>query len=65
VETIRGIDAPEPTGLFFDRQTEDSLAAAVRTFETLRISPAACRANAEHFAPGEFRRGILNAVGGT
>jgi len=43
------------TGLFFDAQTEEAIIAAVRRFESLAISPAACRANAERFSPAAFR----------
>ena len=57
-ETVRGLDAAEPTGVFFDIQTEDALIAAVERFERERhvITPQACRANAERFAPERFRR---------
>lgn len=56
-ETIRGLDAAQPTGVFFDAQTEDALIAAVERFERdgSIITPAACRANAERFAPERFR----------
>ncbi len=55
------------TGLFFDEQTPESLADAVRRFEQLApsnrqlatsFSPAACRANAERFRPERFRAEI-------
>ena len=57
-ETIRGLDAAQPTGVFFDAQTGDALIAAVERFEREGhlITPQACRANAERFAPERFRR---------
>jgi glycosyltransferase involved in cell wall biosynthesis len=59
-ETVRGLDAPEPTGVFYDEQTPESLADAIRRFEALErpISPAACRANALRFRAELFRDGL-------
>jgi len=56
-ETVQGLDAAQPTGLFFDAQTEDAIIAAIERFERegAAITPAACRANAERFAPERFR----------
>ena len=58
IETIRGLDDPRPTGVFFSDQTVASLQAAVATFEreAARIDPAACRENALRFGVGRFRR---------
>lgn len=63
-ETVRGLDHPEPTGVFFQQQTPASLRAAVEQFEASRekISPLACRANAERFAPERFRAEFSNFV---
>lgn len=57
-ETVQGLDAAQPTGVFFDAQTEDAIIAAVERFERDggAITPAACRANAERFAPERFRQ---------
>lgn len=57
LETIRGLDHPQPTGVFFEEQSPDSLRAAVATFEreATRISPEACRANALRFRRSRFR----------
>ena len=57
-ETVRGLDAAQPTGVFFNEQTEDALIAAVERFEREGhvITPQACRANAERFSPERFRR---------
>ena len=58
LETIRGLDAKRPTGVFFPNQTEDSIRAAVEQFESAQtlILPDACRENAMRFAPERFRR---------
>ena len=59
LETVRGLraDHAAPTGVFFDEQSEVSIAHAVRRFEgdAHRIEPTACRANAERFAQHVFR----------
>ena len=51
-ESIRGLDDRVPTGVFFDAQTPQAVADAVREFETAtaRISAAACRENALRFS---------------
>lgn len=58
LETIRGLDGDEPTGVFFPEQSAAAIQQAVHQFEQERdrIAPAACRANAMRFAPGRFRR---------
>ena len=57
LETIRGLDDPKPTGVFFDDQSIPAIKAAVSSFEqeVARISPGVCRANALRFAPERFR----------
>jgi glycosyltransferase involved in cell wall biosynthesis len=42
------------TGTFFDQQSPDALAQAVRAFDTSTIDPEACRVNAERFSAGVF-----------
>ena len=65
LETIRGLDSPEPTGVFFEEQTVDSLVDAVRRFEGReRIAPAACRTNAERFAAERFVSAIRETFDG-
>jgi glycosyltransferase involved in cell wall biosynthesis len=56
VETIRGLDTVEPTGLFFQEQTPEAICEAVRHFEQeqSRIIPLACRKNASRFSPERF-----------
>jgi glycosyltransferase involved in cell wall biosynthesis len=46
------------TGLFFDEQTPESLAACVEAFETKTCSAEACRENATRFRPESFREAI-------
>jgi glycosyltransferase involved in cell wall biosynthesis len=46
------------TGLFFDEQTPESLAACIEEFEQRSYSAAACRENAERFRPESFREAI-------
>ena len=57
VETIAGLDSDRPTGVFFDAQTPEAIAGAVREFEQARarIDPQACRDNAQRFAAPRFR----------
>jgi glycosyltransferase involved in cell wall biosynthesis len=56
-ETIDGLEAPIPTGVFFPEQTAGSLLQAIKDFERngSRITPDACRQNAQRFAPRRFR----------
>jgi len=58
VETICGLNSANPTGVFFEEQTIDSLQNAVRIFEeqTDEISSKACRENSIRFSPERFRR---------
>jgi glycosyltransferase involved in cell wall biosynthesis len=58
LETVRGLDAQHPTGVFYPEQSAASLCAAVRQFEALEtpISQQACRQNAERFATKRFRQ---------
>jgi glycosyltransferase involved in cell wall biosynthesis len=63
-ETIRGLDAAEPTGVLFAEQSVASIGAAVMQFEAEaeRISAAACRANAARFSRQNFRRRFAACV---
>jgi len=56
-ETIRGLDSPQPTGVFFPQQTSQALRSAIMLFEreSSRIAPEACRANALRFSVERFR----------
>jgi glycosyltransferase involved in cell wall biosynthesis len=64
VETIRGLQHPRPTGVFFDRQDSASLQAAVHLFDQVGkdILPASCRENALRFAPERFRKEFARYV---
>ena len=63
-ETIRGMDHPEPTGIFYDAPKVKDLCSAVARFEQdgHRIVPAACRLNAERFASERFRAAFADAL---
>jgi len=56
-ETIRGLDHPRPTGMFFHRQEPQVIADAVLAFERHqeRMQPADCRASALRFSTQVFR----------
>ncbi len=64
LETVRGLDRPAATGLFFEAQAPAAIAAAVRQFEQAgrAITPAACRANAERFTAARFRTAYRAAI---
>jgi glycosyltransferase involved in cell wall biosynthesis len=66
LETIRGLDAPEPTGVFFSEQTPEAIAAAIREYEAnaARITADACRANAARFSVARFRAEFSAFVAG-
>ena len=56
LETIRGLDDEQPTGVFFKEQSVPAIKTAVSSFEqeAARILPAACRENTLRFAPQRF-----------
>ncbi len=64
LETIRAAPHPEPTGVFFDEQSEESLVDAVRRFEASgsSITADACRNNALRFRQELFREGLMGVV---
>ena len=63
LETITGLDKPNPTGIFFLDQTVESLMEAVKVFERqTTIVPQACRENALRFSPERFRREFKDFV---
>jgi glycosyltransferase involved in cell wall biosynthesis len=64
LDSIQGLDSPTPTGIFFKEQTEGSIIEAVMLFEKeqARITPEACRANAERFSEEKFREQIKGFV---
>jgi len=64
LETVAGLDAERPTGVFFPEQTVPSLTAAIETFERHadRFHPAAIRAHALEFSAACFRRRFMAEV---
>jgi glycosyltransferase involved in cell wall biosynthesis len=63
-ETVRGLSDAAPSGVFYEEQTPEALAVAVRRFEALEppISADACRASALRFRAGLFREGMCSFV---
>lgn len=64
LETICGLDADNPTGVFFSEQSVRSLKESVCLFESIcnDIKCSACRRNAERFSLGVFRDKFKNFV---
>jgi hypothetical protein len=64
LETVVPAGEVRATGVYFGSQTAASLIGAIERFERLRehITAAACRANAERFAPAVFRRAFMAEV---
>ena len=62
LETIRGLDSANPTGVLFREQTAQSVVEAIHTFERecQRIKPAECRDNAMRFGIDRFHREFLD-----
>lgn len=50
------------TGVFFPEQSSDAIIAAVEAFESLSITPADCRTNAERFSHAAFRAAMRRVV---
>ena len=65
LETIRGQTDLTPTGVFFYKQTVESIIEAVELFErefSPKITPYACRDNAYRFSQERFRSEFKNFV---
>lgn len=64
LETIRGLDHPNPTGVFFDEQTTATLRESVKAFEAVQsqLTPDECRNNALRFAPERFRQELHDVI---
>ena len=64
LETIRGLDDKQPTGVFFAEQSVQAIKTAVTSFEqeAARILPVSCRNNACRFAPERFRAAFMACV---
>lgn len=57
LETIKGLDTEQPTGLWFNEQSEEALIEAIETFEGVAddFDPWVCKENAKRFNPRRFR----------
>jgi glycosyltransferase involved in cell wall biosynthesis len=64
LETIRGLDKENPTGLFFAEQTVDSLKSAIFEFEKKQelFSAISCRNSVLKFSSTNFREQFQNFV---
>lgn len=66
LETIRGMENINPTGIFFQEQNKASICKAVELFEEKKIifNSRACRENAERFNEVRFREELTEMVEG-
>lgn len=57
LETVKGLEHEQPTGVFFKEQTEDSIIKAIDTFEEVqhKCNPSDIREHAVKFSPERFR----------
>lgn len=55
LETVHGLDHPEPTGVYFKEQTTASLKEALLRFESAQFDPLVLRRHAESFSVPRFR----------
>ena len=57
IETVAGLDEARPTDVFFEAQTPEAIAGAIRAFEDskARIDPGDCRESAGRFSSDRFR----------
>jgi glycosyltransferase involved in cell wall biosynthesis len=64
LETVAGLHCDEPTGVFYDQQTVESIEVGVREYEANahRFTPDACRRNAEKFSIERFRVNYSRAI---
>ena len=64
LETIKGLDAQAPTGVFFTEQTCVAIESAVSSFEkeSARITPQACRENSMRFSQERFRTEFISSI---
>ena len=64
LETVRGLDKENPTGLFFEAQTVDSIVQTVKKFEQEGDNLIAynCRNNAERFNIPNFKRSLKKYI---
>lgn len=64
LETVKDLSHEEPTGLFFQEQTIESIVEAIKAFEenSNLFIPQSCRKNAEQFSEERFRHEFRNFV---
>lgn len=64
LETVRGLDKENPTGIFFEAQTVKSIVQAVKRFERegYKITAENCRNNAEKFGIIGFKRSFKKYI---
>jgi len=64
LETVRGLEEEEPTGVFFHEQTVEAVKEAVKEFEENegRIRAVDCRKNAERFSEKRFRQEFKTCI---
>ena len=64
LETVRGLEREQPTGVFFTEQTTSSLQNALQRFEASleRFDPAAARRHAQAFSTEKFRETFERSV---
>lgn len=64
LETVKGLEQMQPTGVFFPEQTVAALTAAVKKFEANqgRFTVASCVANSARFAPQQFKQKFMGFV---
>lgn len=64
LETVRGAEEENPTGIFFAEQKIEAICEAVAKFETKRelFSADNCAKNAANFSPANFRTQLLDYI---
>jgi glycosyltransferase involved in cell wall biosynthesis len=64
LETVKGLDAEEPTGIFFPEQNEESIIKAINKFEEHQelFEPPKIRKHAVSFSPEKFKNELKNLV---
>lgn len=64
LETVRPFGTEHPTGLFFDKQTPESVIEAVKRFDEIGsfITPENCRNNSLRFSSERFKKEIFEYV---
>lgn len=66
LETIKGLNDENPTGVFFEEQSREALVSAIKEFEDNmeRFSPLKIRAHASGWNRDRFKNEIMDAVSG-